>query len=647
MPKKEKGSATSSPFVAVERPFRLALLEAGSLDSPRTMPEYQRRFSWNPQDIDRLLRDAELIATRRNGGAHFVGAMVFSGDGDGGHSIIDGQQRLTTLVLILLVAGTYLSRHAKTTPAIKQSGLDYIATACTTSSPPKLLVQPDDLDLRQSHAVVETLRDLGLSNGLEPFPSLGGWKAGKYWSAFEHLRKKFWDDGLKPAQIRDMVDSLLDDFVVARIRVKDPLWGAQVFSSLNDTGQQLQTADLVRVFLYSRFPQTETGAHDASSFMKNEWKAFEAEFGGDPNRLDDFYYTYAAAVVNLKVTRGTLLTVLKDHWKDNHSSASDTLDELRRWASPYKLISDQSRVGRDGHHWELLEALRRLQKTPNAKNYWPYALRLVEQALRSPTQAQKRAAQCLRTMEAYVVRLGLAQSQVTGIRSPLLDLWGQANDSNQAVRSFIGDLDRIEGLRGPSNKELRASLTDISSNYYAGKKARYVLAVRERTLRAPEGSSIARADMGPKTDPAPGRASFSVVLKPDSSSGDKARGPELDHIYPQNANEDSEWALADSQLDGEPFSKVVHSLGNLTLLEYKLHRDRTNATVDGTVNLYGKSGFVDLADSPGGAKGIGSIIAANFKKGDAPWTIRDMRKRSKILADWIIDHEEGWAQPWD
>jgi uncharacterized protein with ParB-like and HNH nuclease domain len=76
------------------------------------VPRYQRDFAWTYDNIDDLLTDiAETIETRTT---HYIGTFILSrGVGDGTYRVVDGQQRLTTLTMILNAAINLLPAEPK------------------------------------------------------------------------------------------------------------------------------------------------------------------------------------------------------------------------------------------------------------------------------------------------------------------------------------------------------------------------------------------------------------------------------------------------------------------------------------------------------------------------------------------------------
>ena len=73
-------------------------------DKKFIIPVYQRPYSWKRANCELLIKDL-LEVYRENYPSHFFGSIVYIADDRGGyaeHIIIDGQQRITTVSLLLL-----------------------------------------------------------------------------------------------------------------------------------------------------------------------------------------------------------------------------------------------------------------------------------------------------------------------------------------------------------------------------------------------------------------------------------------------------------------------------------------------------------------------------------------------------------------
>ena len=81
-----------------------ALLGSGK-SKPFVIPEYQRPYAWTDEQVETLFEDLwEFTATSggtEREGSYFLGSIVSYVNEDGEQEIIDGQQRLTTLFLII------------------------------------------------------------------------------------------------------------------------------------------------------------------------------------------------------------------------------------------------------------------------------------------------------------------------------------------------------------------------------------------------------------------------------------------------------------------------------------------------------------------------------------------------------------------
>ena len=82
------------------------------LSSPDTrfiIPVYQRNYDWKKQQCRQLIEDICAVGADRRRDAHFIGSIVYihddvySSSGIRDLTIIDGQQRITTITLIYLV----------------------------------------------------------------------------------------------------------------------------------------------------------------------------------------------------------------------------------------------------------------------------------------------------------------------------------------------------------------------------------------------------------------------------------------------------------------------------------------------------------------------------------------------------------------
>lgn len=108
------------------------------------VPPYQRPYAWTEEQVSELLGDLQAAMDRGSTTPYFLGSIVMIQiDGGKRHELIDGQQRLTTLTMLLCVA-----RDLTSTESDQEQIDKYIAQRADkyegTDESPRLLVRKRD-----------------------------------------------------------------------------------------------------------------------------------------------------------------------------------------------------------------------------------------------------------------------------------------------------------------------------------------------------------------------------------------------------------------------------------------------------------------------------------------------------------------------
>lgn len=238
------------------------------LGAPNThfvIPVYQRVYSWGEQQCGELW--ADTLRAGRSGGSHFVGTILYAPETDENanielRSIIDGQQRITTAVLLIAALADYLEDANMQTEGISAQQLTrrYVLAEEDGISPCKLIPS------RADRATFEGL----LGNGEMPEDEDG--ISAKVIDNFRFFREKMEDDGFSAQQLYDGLQRL---FVISAI-LEDDDRPQIVFESLNSKGVPLSTTDLVRNLLLVNIPYD-----DQALLYQKYWEPIERMFDGD------------------------------------------------------------------------------------------------------------------------------------------------------------------------------------------------------------------------------------------------------------------------------------------------------------------------------------------------------------------------------
>jgi uncharacterized protein with ParB-like and HNH nuclease domain/predicted transport protein len=238
------------------------------------IPIYQRTYSWTREQCDQLWSDI-VRASSGDVGAHFVGSIVYIDTGiyvvTGSNRIevIDGQQRLTTVSLILLALAHALNGGEEASKATAHRIVrDY-------------LLQEDDEDAgveaRYKLLLTKGDRDtfMRLVDGREIDPGQAPRLVDTYRLFVDQLRRTTLP---LPSVLTGIEKLLIVDIALERDHDNPQL----IFESLNSTGLDLSQADLIRNYVLMGLPSKEQ-----AQIYSTSWYPLEQSFPADQQDLFD------------------------------------------------------------------------------------------------------------------------------------------------------------------------------------------------------------------------------------------------------------------------------------------------------------------------------------------------------------------------
>lgn len=251
--------------------FLLKLLNG--TDKRFIVPVYQRPYSWKISNCKQLLNDLKDMYLK-NYTSHFFGSIVFLENHNGGaseFSIIDGQQRITTVCILLLAIRNYIKNNGIESSFINTEKItDAYLTDKFAVEEKKLklkLVQGDD-------AAYDTL-----INNIEPTGN--NIVIVNYQYFYNEISK------LKIEEIEKLYDSITKLMIVGvslALPDDDP---QLIFESLNSTGLELEESDKIRNFVLMGLKEDEQ-----NRVYKTYWEVLESTVG--KNDLTQFFRHYIA-----------------------------------------------------------------------------------------------------------------------------------------------------------------------------------------------------------------------------------------------------------------------------------------------------------------------------------------------------------------
>src|SRR5262245_49759245 len=246
------------------------------------VPHFQRDYSWEEDEWDDLWQD--ILGTVTPGGepAHYMGYLVLQTADNRIFDVIDGQQRMTTLSILVLAvlknlqalvdSGVEADNNRRRIEQLRQSYIGFLDPVSLVSQSKLTLNRNNDAYYQNYLVPLERLPQRGLK-------------------ASEHLLRKAFEwfvaavrkrQGGKPdgAELARLVDTLSDRLFFTVITVNDELNAYKVFETLNARGVRLSPTDLLKNYLFSVVHHS--GGHETEMHaLEQRWEAIVGKLGDD------------------------------------------------------------------------------------------------------------------------------------------------------------------------------------------------------------------------------------------------------------------------------------------------------------------------------------------------------------------------------
>jgi uncharacterized protein with ParB-like and HNH nuclease domain len=286
----------------------------GNPDLQFVIPVYQRNYDWSNDNCEQLWEDLNTIATT-NKNSHFMGALVTIYNSEGGdkeYIIIDGQQRLTTISLLLLALHDSMGENEVKSDFDKEQIMDqYLLNKYSDKR--RIKLKPIHKD---NEAFISLFEGETISSDSNVFKN------------YDFFKKKIKDMKITPKQLFESIKKL----EVVEIEVKSADDNPQlIFESINSTGKDLSEADLVRNFVLMNL-----NSKTQEEYYKNYWHVIEKNTDFS---VDTFLRDYMTLKERITPSRDKVYRAFKKY-KYNNSDLEirDLLEDLLKFSEYYRRI---------------------------------------------------------------------------------------------------------------------------------------------------------------------------------------------------------------------------------------------------------------------------------------------------------------------
>ena len=298
------------------------------------VPSYQRDYSWKQDHWEDLWAD---ILTVINGSSiHYMGSIVLQNNGEKKYSVIDGQQRLSTLTLIVLATikaiQNLIDREIDTANNIER--IDLLSKKFLGDKDPGSLTYSAKLELNENNNSFFQTHLMVFRNPLNE-KTLGDsdkllWQA---YNFFLHKISMQFEHNENGEELANFLNKqVAERMMFIQIVVEDELSAYTVFETLNSRGVSLTVTDLLKNYLFSLSTKVDL------EHVKEKWRKIVDTIG-----LDNFpvFLRHYWISKNRLIRQEYLFRAMKDVVKTS-PKVIDLLDELEKNAQLYNALSNSS-----------------------------------------------------------------------------------------------------------------------------------------------------------------------------------------------------------------------------------------------------------------------------------------------------------------
>ncbi len=446
-----------------------------------SIPVYQRNYTWEEENCEKLLQD--IISISQNKKTHFMGSITYILHHiDDEKSlrqlqefvIIDGQQRVTTIMLLLKAIETKIQDEE-----IKKEidGLLNLSGQKLRLKPIKSDKEAFDLVMQnRSHEIqgVSHIRNnyKFFTKELDNYIS-EGYRIEEIYGAF--LRLKIVAIGLELGE---------DDPQV-------------VFESINATGVQLKGLDLIRNYL-----MMGENSDNQNRLYNTYWVPLEDWLG--ERDLNDFILTYLRIYFEdkLKKEEREVYYALKDHHRDNFpDDIQGLMSDMRKYGRIYQIFLDRDHYFlHRGDPQQLANLRLRIKDLVKIKFgvAKPFILRCARDFEEGKLDYEN-FHEILQILTSYFVRRSVCGDPTAALNKVLYILYRQLeNVSADALKRYLGK--SVGQTAFPNDDKIKAAFL-VRNAYAANQVCKFILLEIEKLSNAepPKEENLEVEHFYPKT----------------------------------------------------------------------------------------------------------------------------------------------------
>lgn len=425
----------------------LALL--GENKSTFNIPVYQRNYEWSRDQVEQFFKDIETIIKEDYKNGHFLGTIVFVSNEKQGlmmeRIIIDGQQRITTTILLLKAIHDLLNENDTREKVFREEIYETYIINKYVEEKYKLKLKPVEEDMKAYTELIEFGSSI---------------KDSKIYTNYRLLIDLINNSEYTAKQIYEAL--ALVQIVYISLNKNSKAENPQlIFESLNSTGLSLTEADLIRNFILMSLDYEEQ-----TELYRRYWTRLEKLL---PNaKISEFVRDFLIMKTGYTPKKNKVYATFKKYYINNRYTSEEMLEDLLRYARYYHWFININSDIEDIDEW-----LWKLQHMKSTVVY-PYLLELFDDYFKKKIITKDELLKTMSIINSYLYRRSICNIPTNALNKVfasmtknIIDLRSKGNSHIEAVTDFL--MSKGGSAIFPRNVQFKKSFIELDI-YNRGKQ---------------------------------------------------------------------------------------------------------------------------------------------------------------------------------
>ena len=378
------------------------------------IPEYQRPYAWTDDQVLTLFEDLVEYTNNQNESSYFLGCIVSFSNENKEQEIIDGQQRITTLFLLLRAIHRKLQKMSDSKekdnfirqiePAIWK--IDELTSVADYSS---VLIESKVLEVEYNQILENILKTGEVED-----------KSKDRYSLNYKLLIKLLDEyaNNEPLNFYRFTNNVLNKTIILPIKADTQETALTIFSTLNDRGLPLSDADIFKAKIYNKLNE-----ENKAKFVE-EWKNLTLRSETAAESIQKLFYYYMFYLRAMDNDKKTTTPGLRKYFAEDSFSRlfeENLVQNLRDILEFWEVVNcREAKESKWTTNFSILSILDILSSYPN--EFWKYPVIIYYLKNKNSEKFEELFLIFLRKLFVNLFKVYIVSPTINSVKTSILNL---------------------------------------------------------------------------------------------------------------------------------------------------------------------------------------------------------------------------------